>query len=481
MLKEISEHEVKGTCRSFTVSEPEKNRRRWILHPAWFNQSLGNLDHNVEFPTVAEIVEKAATFKHAVCCDFAGFFQQFPLDDRCGAYFAIKKRDRYYIPKTVPTGGCTPPLFAQILTQTIAKKAAAGTQCTADAFIDNVRFCGNNTGELQEVTRNFFRLASEMGITVNEKVEEAKASQLYIFLGIHFDHAKQRVHVTEKTRRKLSEMTARIGGGKTQGFDPEHCFGLLVWASTVLALPLAKYYHVFKFMRRWARSGQRIQIWPSIVEQWKRWMAAIENSAGRQVSTHHGVTPNQYTMFTDACPSGWGAVIFDFRGRHPPIILAGSWGHPHRGKHINLLELITVRMALETWRGRPEGATIALHVDNTTAIHQIRKTRSRSFLANCEIRKLLRVLDVSRCTIGSIDYVASDDNPADFWSRLLANGSPQQYGSQRPTPHDTNTATTNAPCEQDASRNTLAYNYVRDRRVSEGLARAQAEPEPTRK
>ena len=38
MLKEISEHEVKGTCRSFTVSEPEKNRRRWILHPAWFNQ-----------------------------------------------------------------------------------------------------------------------------------------------------------------------------------------------------------------------------------------------------------------------------------------------------------------------------------------------------------------------------------------------------------------------------------------------------------
>ena len=39
---------------------------------------------------------------------------------------------------------------------------------------------------------------------------------------------------------------------------------------------------------------------------------------------------------------------------------------------------------------------------------------------------------------------------------------------------------TDAPREQDA-RNTLAYNYVRDRRVSEGLARAQAEPEPTRK
>jgi hypothetical protein len=40
-LVEVPEEDVKGWCRSFTVAETAKSRRRWILHPKFFNDGGG--------------------------------------------------------------------------------------------------------------------------------------------------------------------------------------------------------------------------------------------------------------------------------------------------------------------------------------------------------------------------------------------------------------------------------------------------------
>ena len=60
-------------------------------------------------------------------------------------------------------------------------------------------------------------------------------------------------------------------------------------------------------------------------------------------------------------PTGWGARL----GR---LSAQGKWSRKERTRHINLLELIVVHLALQLWQGQMTQKMISVQMDNTTEV-----------------------------------------------------------------------------------------------------------------
>ena len=129
------------TCRSFTVTEKAKHRRRWILVPLLNSHTKVEIPaHITLFPKTEDIV-KGALEECACCFDFAAFFHVFTT---CN-HFTFIHDGVVYEACTIPTGARQPPIFAQILATALATAAVKITQdvrITFVTWIDNVRFTG---------------------------------------------------------------------------------------------------------------------------------------------------------------------------------------------------------------------------------------------------------------------------------------------------------------------------------------------------
>jgi hypothetical protein len=77
--------------------------------------------------------------------------------------------------------------------------------------------------------------------------------------------------------------------------------------------------------------------------------------------------PNpEVLLFTDASMEGWGA--------HTAMVqAAGAWTAAQRKLHINVLELLAVKFALQALASHLRGRTVQVHCDNSTAIAYLRK------------------------------------------------------------------------------------------------------------
>ena len=432
-LIEISEDEVLCWARSFAVVELEKGRRRWILHPHIFNDVTDVDDIGVPFPTPEQIAQKVPRWRYGLPLDFAWFYGQFRT--ATGRSMAIKKDGRFFAPTTIATGARQPPLFAQLLTLAIVKKTCASEHglCDGDAYVDNVRLLANNLTILRRLVATFFLIVGDIGITVNEqqadveRLVDTNAIQLrqYTFLGLLFDHDEKTVQLSEKSRRKLTDAHTKMQFTTTLKWrEWQSIFGLCVFASNVLLLDRAKRYWVYKFMRRKSYTlvpetvqgnpqEAFVKLWPSIIDNWEGWLQEILCSRPRLIAPRG---KKMFTLVTDASLSGWGAILYGPDGEH---VAAGPWEPAQTTWPINLLELIAVRRALEMFASLLKDDEIALIVDNTTVIAQMTHGRSNRWRYNVQLLAIKQCLLRAKSFISSVNYIKSEKNPADFWSRLL--------------------------------------------------------------
>jgi hypothetical protein len=264
-LVEIALDQVKSCCQSFTVLELAKGRRRWILHPAIFNY-ISEADPAIcqekagLFPLPTKIIDRVRTHTVAACFDFAWFFGQFSMPTEVAQFFCLRKGRRAWAPTTVPTGARQPPLAAQILCKALVAEVRSRTSVLfdSDEFIDNIRFVANSLEDLDTVSKVFVEVCKESAITINHEVLRG---QDYTFLGMKFNHSLHTVELGDKTRTKLQQLTTSWA---TMSWEAcQSLFGVLVFASSVLGLHRARFYYIYKFMRKRSR-------WPHVeAHVWK--------------------------------------------------------------------------------------------------------------------------------------------------------------------------------------------------------------------
>lgn len=429
ILFEVELDAVKATARSFTVDEVAKQRRRWILHPKMGNLLFNNKAQDIPFPSLQELEQHTILSPcGAILFDFSWFFGQFEICLDAALHNCILLRDlsgvlRAFAPRTVPTGACSPPLFAQILSLAVARAArGTDTSITIDVFIDNVRLCGSVAANLNIASKRFRNICAMLGITINDENHDIQTK--YVFLGILFCHITNTISIAEKTRIKLGTCLTSLEKAVAEQWtirEISSVFGVCVWAAAILGHLKYHAYYIYKYVRRRSNLNefQKTTVWPCIVQLWEDWIITLRKGAPKKIFVDG---PGNWSVYTDASDDGWGCTAFC---GNRVFVVAGTWSPALKHQHINLRELNAVRFSLEKmeesglFSDNSMGThTVDLFVDNTSTLYQIRGGGSKSYLYNTSIGALNHWCATTGVRITSTQYIASKENPADVWSRL---------------------------------------------------------------
>ena len=429
-------------CRTFSVDEPAKKRRRWIVHPSTFNKHLPcskQTDDRFLLPIPSDIMKKVSMWRFARCIDLTAYYHQFGLVGGCGdPRFIFREGGSYYAVNTIPTGGSCCPKLAQNFSLMLAEEAVRrfhAAHCTSeiigaiDVYIDNFRVLANSVQMVDELLKILFEVCQEMQVAINENENECLESdpQRYEFLGIQFNHEDRTTQLGLKTRTKLLSLAGSRPWTSPSVTIQEmlSMYGLLTFAATTTNVPRAKFYHAIKFMRKRASAGAPLldpaHVWPSSLPSWDSWVpCCIEASPRfwREQSEDDVVV----SLFTDASNSGMGSVIL--QGDRPLRAFGSKWSPFLKRKHINLLEAhavlrgLIILQATTPTKDFPHLA-IDVHIDNTSVLFTTMKGSSRSFELNAIIGQIWR-LPITK-QVRSWQYVRSADNLADTPSRWFQN------------------------------------------------------------
>jgi ribonuclease HI len=415
--------------RFFTVDEEHKQRRRLIMHPVAINDATECLCEKyaavATWPAPKDLHARVRA-RAANTYDFKSFFHTFACTTTAALHFALKVGNDVYLPNVVPTGAREPPIFAQLLTNTIARVAAAagGASISHEAWIDNVRFTGDHHA-LHAADTQFTGLCAWLEIELGER---ATNQTRYDFLGVRYDHADSTVGLTEKTRSKLRDAISTIAQQIQASYSSvASAAGITLFAATIAAPNTrSEHYLVFKYLRKVVSPAYKrradLQLWPCLTVTakgglWIKWMHQLLDCEPRRITNDDGACPA--VIYTDSSLTGWGAVCF---AANETRVVAGRWTPEVVHWGINLLELKAVVLALQRLHAPP--GPIVLKIDNTTALGRVTRGWADEQRANLLVHQLQKALVHKKWTLVSAEYVRSHANPADIFSRIFSRPGP---------------------------------------------------------
>ena len=429
----------------FCVAEPEKRRRRFIIHTADVNAFYATVEMVFNFETIEDCIRSGAA-GYSWQADAAAFYHQFLLPDESKKYYAFATIFGILTLRTIPTGQRHCVGLAQtvsysllrIVNDTLATDEAFQTTSHSvkkSTYIDNFRMSGLATKEdACKSVDIFLQVCADVGVTINESAEEIKATigQSTDFRGIHFgrtpstttkDEFDVTVSLTEKSRRKLNNIRTTVMPEihRWSMETAESVMSFFVHCSAICRLDLSPYYYVYKFNRRRQRQinagfferKAHARVWPSVYHLFELWLEDLLASKTRPATLVKFKIP---VLVTDASRSGWGAMLF-LDGKVTWVGAPWSPDHFPETAIIAELEGLAVKLGLEDLL--PDGGFVHSVIDNTTFAGGLKKRRSKNFFINKVIGSL-----APKYTVCSVTWIATDLNPADPISRGDGLGGP---------------------------------------------------------
>lgn len=408
----------------FTTLELAKERRRMIVWTKIINELFALL-HSFSLPSVEEVCRQVHRGQFCVTLDFTCYYWQFALQDAIRQFYCFRYKGRVFRMTAMPMGQRHSAGVGHMATLGLIAKANS----FADAYIDNVRFVDDNTTKLANTVWNFFADCQAIGITINELQRDDQILGLIRssgeYLGIHFDYVAKTVKLAEKSITKLRAALLEIQDPEVSTDKCRQILSLLLWASQVLHIDLAPRYHIFKFVRRRLSTASDTRrpaiIWPSIMNEWISWLNMCIDNAPFTPVHPDAIDPNRrdFTMFTDASLTGWGAIIIDHRSC--TISIAGDrWSAEvlATDPSINVLEMYALQRACIRFQEHLTNASVRIYVDNTSTMHLAsNRSTSSGFTLNTAASVLRQTISHLHITVTDILYIASSSNPSDAPSR----------------------------------------------------------------
>ena len=251
------------------------------------------------------------------------------------------------------------------------------------------------------------QLCSELGLLINVEKSRLVPGQVFIHLGATYNLAAYTVTLTEENFQKV------VQAGLL--FLKYEMLPARLWLSLIGLLNSQEKFSAFGRLRvrdvqwalklQWKASSQdltflvRVTRDAQVAITW--WMDAHNFDQGTPIR----LPAADVTLQTDASTSGWGGHA----GVHA---FHGIWSSVDREKHINVLEMMAVRMSLTELKP-PAGSVVLVNTDNTTTMYYINKQGGvRSWSLFQETKRLLLMAEsqgwklVSKHVPGKLNILA---------------------------------------------------------------------------
>jgi hypothetical protein len=303
----------------------------------------------------------------------------------------------------------------QAVIEAVSEASVEGTTASFIAYVDNVRFLVKSTDDtssltLRTVTDRFADLAARFNITLGPTLPNTP------FLGIEYAYDTGKCFLSTDSISKCSESLRDLFVSPCL-LTLQRALGHLIWAATVLDIPLCKYFYVLKFFSRRCtvyehQPSASFTIWPSIVKDFLSWMTYVEQNEPVDLCRIFDPRTVSWTLVTDASSTGYGCVWLSSVG--DVFWSSHEWNPSDLSLHINCKELRSVYHAL---LHPPASFSLASHLslyaDNTTLCGALKRMYSPSFAISRELNMISPLLPRSVW----ISWLHSRDNIADPPSR----------------------------------------------------------------
>ncbi|KAJ9465919.1 hypothetical protein DIPPA_32360 [Diplonema papillatum] len=401
---------------------------RFILWTFEANNAIEADGYKASVPL--EHVSKYLSAVHAECGstrDFrCGFYGVAIPHSARGSFRFRDDADEWWELTRLPMGHTCAPELMHTLTSTVAghpdfvkQEHAVPSTLTVHTWVDNIRYAGSRK-EVLEATRIVDDLAAQAKVTWKQ-ADTRTASSRYEFIGVDWDHSKNKVGISAKLAKKLARDVEEVRTGAMSASGLETLGGRLLHASAIVGVFVGEYYFALKFLRRLTNAlnrgekavDQTIRLSGGVQRLLEMWIRAVLGSRSMPVEARVPAL----TVFVDASLDGWGGVVVNV-ATNAIEVLGSRWSRKEKRLHINELEALAFERCVASVTSAHEGGAVTVVVDNTTVQGVARKGSClRSQVLNDAVVKGLAHLRGLNISV-SVRWVKSAGNPADLPSRV---------------------------------------------------------------
>ena len=328
--------------------------------------------------TLATIIPSCSQGMWATTLDLKDAYLHIPIHQDHQRFLSFRYKHTDFVFQALPFGLSTAPrVFTRVARAVLAFLRQGGV--TLYAYIDDWLILARSRQECIDVTSYVIRTLESLGWIINIEKSNLQPSQLVTYLGAVLDFQRGLAFPTQERISTATDLAARLLQGLTV---PVRLWLRLLGlaASLVEILPLCRLYMrpiQFYILRHFKPCRDplslRIQFSNDLVPFLQWWSCQSNLSIGRPFVDNRPTT----IITTDASNSGWGAS-WETRSA------AGLWSPLERSLHINILELLAVRRAIETWSRHLRGTRISILSDNSTTVAYLNRQGGTRSLRLCQ-------------------------------------------------------------------------------------------------
>lgn len=396
-------------------------RRRLLAIPDIHNDIFPDV-YPAEMCSITESKQDMMELQGSATLDFSAWYTHFELPYDSRQYFCFRFRGRFYRITTAPTGARGLVFIANSITRAIAMESVSRCTITPVArwFLDNIKFSGCETSVTEAVSH---ALAIATDLNTKLCVETPFATK-YRWLGIIYDHTSKSTTPLPKCKLKLLNAYQAILRQNSTVADGLALLGVVVWITISGGLSLLPHYYIVKFFRRRCSRpiNAPLDLWPSIGRE----LMSLMHYAFALPPRH---LPNtgafDMVLFTDACPVGFGGLLFDVLGTSPIRCYYGHWPIAETFTQIDELEIAATYLCVKELPYADEAmatgkrTSILIMIDNTSILSTLQGQHLHAkYQVNRTAMEILRICEEKGYSPPTIKYIKSEQNLADPFSRI---------------------------------------------------------------
>lgn len=395
----------------FLVPKPD-GTQRFILNLKNLNKFLEPEHFKMEDSRLAMRLIQPGYFMASLDLQDAYFMLPIACESRKFLRFLFD--NVYYEFTCLPFGlNLAPRVFTKLLKPVLANLREKGFLSVA--YLDDLLLFGSSYSNCLYNVKETAKLLTDLGFIINTRKSNLTPSTSCKFLGFVYDSQQMTLKVpSDKQMRTRESIITFLGKHRFKIRDLAKIIGTLV-----ALCPATRYGWVYtkkleheKFVAL-SNSGGNFDAPMSLSwearQDLKWWHNAVKDSFCpiRRFVFH-------LTIYTDASPTGWGAVCKTNKAH-------GHWNSVERSKHINYLELLAVLLGLKSLANTRSNCDILLRVDNTTAISYVNRMGGIQFPElNGVAREIWQWCEMRNIWIYASYIKSSDNSEADKESRRIS-------------------------------------------------------------
>ena len=268
--------------------------------------------------------------------------------------------------RVLPFGYSLAPRTFTLILQT-ALEPLLRTGIAVRSYIDDLLIQSRSRAQAMLDTRTVILHLSRLGFSINVEKSAFMPQQTAVYLGIQLDTIAMKARLSDERMDAIISLARKVYSQSSISVEAaRRLLGLMASASAVVPLGLL----YARSLQRWfSRLPQRLVGNPKTMvtipshlrPDLYHWTCRSYLETGVQM----GAPSDHLTVFTDASGMGWGGVM---DGLH----VGGHW-HPQEARHINVLELFTVKLVLHHFQSRLQGHHVLIRSDNVATCAYLNK------------------------------------------------------------------------------------------------------------